>query len=127
MVAGEMPARGVLLETARASSGAGMSTMADCAICGLPLLGLVERHHAHVHNTKWARSTYPLLIDSAWNCVRVHKRCHQEHGSWPTDGTRWGSRECWKREAFLKLHPQAAAELNESRPLGTFLGLRRET
>ena len=86
-----------------------------------------DLHHMHIHNTKPNRRRFPLLIDSAWNCILVEHEIHMSNPSYvaisetwsgrkreegkPIMTGRWSLLECDKRERFLERHPLIAAAL----------------
>lgn len=60
--------------------------------CGQLLGQGYQRHHARIHDTKWARVKYPLFVDSAFNILLMRASCHMERpsfGKWPERRVQW--------------------------------------
>ena len=68
----------------------------------------VDMHHAVIHDSKWARGCYPLLIDSVLNLMLV---LHDEHMSKPLP-RQWPMSKCAEVEARLEKDEKLARAVN---------------
>ena len=67
-----------------------------------------ELHHARCHDTKWARTKWPLFIDSLVNLLAVSHEWHMKRGGfghWPESQIEWFA-------ARMRKNPVLAARWN---------------
>ncbi len=67
-----------------------------------------ERHHARIHNSKWARARFPLFIDSVFNLLLVEHGWHMSNDSFG----KWSERKVAWYEQRMRKNPAMAAWAN---------------